>query len=98
MNETQKLIKSVIEDQTKKLYGIEVIVDYVSDVSARILELQQSGANLNSVYDAEYCTGAFIPAVNDNPYYILIQKDRKTKLDVMTAFHEFKHLIDYVMF
>lgn len=99
MNETQKLIKSTIEDATKKQYGINVVVEYVADVSERTQELQQEcGEKLNSVYDAEHFTGTFILAVNNNPYYILIQENRESMLDVMTAFHEYRHLIDFVLF
>ncbi len=99
MNETQKLIKSTIEDVTKKQYGIDVVVEYVADVFERTQELQQEyGEKLNSVYDAEHLTGTFIPAVNNNPYYILIQENRESMLDVMTAFHEYRHLIDFVLF
>lgn len=99
MNETQKLIKSTIEDATKKQYGINVVVEYVADVSERTQELQQEcGEKLNSVYDAEHFTGTFIPAVNNNTYYILIQENRESMLDVMTAFHEYQHLIDYIRF
>lgn len=99
MNETQKLIKSTIEDTTKKQYGIDIVVEYVADVSERTQELQQEcGEKLNLVYDAEHFTGSFIPAVNNNPYYILIQENRESMLDVMTAFHEYRHLIDFVLF
>ena len=99
MNETQKLIKSTIEDVTKKQYGIDVVVEYVADVFERTQELQQEyGEKLNSVYDAEHLTGTFIPAVNNNPYYILIQENSESMLDVMTAFHEYRHLIDFVLF
>lgn len=63
MDETQKLIKSTIEGVTKKQYGINVVVEYVADVSERTQELQQEcGEKLNSVYDAEHFTGTFIPA------------------------------------
>lgn len=99
MNETQKLIKATIEDATKKHYGIDIVVEYVTDVSERTQELQQGyGEKLNSVYDAEHFTGTFIPAENNNPYYILIQENRESMLDVMTTFHEYRHLIDFVLF
>ena len=99
MNKTQELIKSSIEEETKKQFDINVVVEYVSDVSKRTHELQQQcGEKLNSVYDAEHFTGTFIPTVNNNPYYILIQENRESMLDVMTAFHEYKHLIDYILF
>lgn len=99
MDETQKLIKSTIEGVTKKQYGINVVVEYVADVSERTQELQQEcGEKLNSVYDAEHFTGTFIPAVNNNPYYILIQENRESMLEIMTAFHEYRHLIDFVLF
>lgn len=99
MNETQKLIKSTIENTTKRQYGIDIVVEYVANVSERTQELQQEcGEKLNSVYDAEYFAGTFIPAVNNNPYYILIQENRESMLDVMTAFHEYRHLIDFVLF
>lgn len=99
MNKTQKLIKSAIEDAIKKQCGIDVVVEYVTNVSERTKELQQiCGEKLNSIYDAEYTTGTFIPAVNNNPYYILIQENRESMSDVMTAFHEYKHLIDFILF
>lgn len=99
MNETQKLIKSCIEEKTKQQYGIDVVVEYVADVSERTQEIQKEcGEKLNSVYEGEHFTGTFIPAVNNNPYYILIQEDRESMLDVMTAFHEYRHLLDYVLF
>ena len=99
MDETQKLIKSTIEGVTKKQYGINVVVEYVADVSERTQELQQEcGEKLNSVYDAEHFTGTFIPAVKNNPYYILIQENRESMLEIMTAFHEYRHLIDFVLF
>lgn len=99
MNETQKLIKSTIENSAKQQYGIDIVVEYVADVSERTQELQQEcGEKFNSVYTAEHCTGAFIPTVNNNPCYILIQEDRESMLDVMTAFHEYRHLIDFVLF
>ena len=37
-------------------------------------------------------------AIGNNPYYILVQENRESMLDIMTAFHEYKHLIDYVLF
>ena len=99
MNNTQEQIKSTIEKISKMQYDIDVVVEYVADVSKRAKQLQQQfGEKLNSVYGAEHSTGIFIPAVNNNPYYILIQENRESELYVMTAFHEFKHLIDYVMF
>ena len=99
MNDTQKLIKATIEETTKQQYGIDVVVEYVADVTERTQELQKEcGEKLNSVYEGEHFTGTFIPAVNNNPYYILIQEDRESMLDVMTAFHEYRHLLDYVLF
>lgn len=99
MNDTQKSIKTTIEDTTKQQYGIDVVVEYVLDVSERTHEIQQEcGEKLNSVYEAECITGTFIPSVNNKPYYILIQENRETQLDVMTAFHEYRHLLDYVLF
>lgn len=99
MNDTQKLIKATIEKTTKQQYGIDVVVEYVADVTERTQELQKEcGEKLNSVYEGEHFTGTFIPAVNNNPYYILIQEDRESMLDVMTAFHEYRHLLDYVLF
>ena len=93
------MIKDTIEKTTKQQYGIDVVVEYVADVTERTQELQKEcGEKLNSVYEGEHFTGTFIPAVNNNPYYILIQEDRESMLDVMTAFHEYRHLLDYVLF
>lgn len=99
MNDTQELIKTSIEAESYKQLGIDVIVEYVSDIYARVEEIERKcGVKLNSVYDASNVTGTFIPAINGNPYYILIKENRESMLDVMTAFHEYRHLIDYVLF
>lgn len=99
MNKTQELIKVSIENETNKQFGIDVVVEYVSDVTARAQEIErQCGMKFNSVYDASGFTGTFIPTLNDSPYYILIQENRNNMLDVMTAFHEYRHLIEYVQF
>ena len=99
MNETQILIKTSIENETKQQLGVDVIVEYVPNISLRKQELQkQAGEKFNSVYNADHFTGTFIPAIGNNPYYILVQENRESMLDIMTAFHEYKHLIDYVLF
>lgn len=99
MNEIQEHIKALMEKKIKEQYDINLVVEYVSDVSERTHELQQKyEEKLDSVYDAEHVTGTFIPAVDNRPYYILIQKDREVMLDIMTAFHEYTHLLDYILF
>lgn len=88
MNETQQLIKSLIEQTGRQELGIDIIVEYVSDVNERILEIEnQCQEKFNSVYETNKLTGTFIPSIDQNPYYILVQKDRNNMLDVMTAFH-----------
>lgn len=99
MNDTQELIKTSIEAESNRQLGIEVIVEYVSDIYTREEEIERKcGVKLNSVYDATNITGTFIPAINGNPYYILIKERAESMLYVMTAFHEYRHLIDYVLF
>ena len=99
MNETQILIKTSIEKEAKQQLGVDVIVEYVPNISIRKQELQkQAGVKFNSVDNADHFTGTFIPAIGNNPYYILVQESREAMLDIMTAFHEYKHLIDYVLF
>ncbi len=96
MNETQQLIKTQIEQKVKQELGIDVVVEYVFDVNERRLEIEnQYQIKFNSVYETDKLTGTFIPLVGHNPYYILIQKNRNNMLDVMTAFHEYRHLLDY---
>ena len=99
MNETQILIKTSIEKEAKQQLGVDIIVEYVPDISLRKQELQkQAGEKFNSVYNADHFSGTFIPAIGNNPYYILVQESRESMLDIMTAFHEYQHLIDYVLF
>ncbi|HAX65633.1 MAG TPA: hypothetical protein DCY04_00030 [Eubacterium sp.] len=99
MNDTQKLIKENIEAQIKQSYGKKVVVEYVFDISARVQEIEKKcGEKYSSVYYAENTTGCFLPGVKKFPYYILILQNRKDMLDVMTAFHEYRHLLDYLMF
>ena len=99
MNETQQLIKSLIEQNGKQELGIDVVVEYVFDVNERQLEIEnQCQEKFNSVYETNKLTGTFIPSVGQNPYYILVQKNRNDMLDVMTAFHEYRHLLDYITF
>ena len=40
MNETQQLIKSLIEQNGKQELGIDVVVEYVFDVNERQLEIE----------------------------------------------------------
>lgn len=99
MDDTQKLIKTLIESESDKQLGIDVIVEYLSDIDARVKDIERKcGVKLNSVYDTDNVTGTFVPAINGNPYYILIKESRECMLYVMTAFHEYRHLIDYVIF
>ena len=99
MNETQQLIKSIIEQKAKQELGMDVVVEYVPDVNERCLEIEnQCQEKLGSVYENDKLTGMFIPPINQNPAYILVQRDRENMLDVMTAFHEYRHLIDYFVF
>lgn len=99
MNETQQLIKFLIEKKGKQEQGIDVVLEYVSDVNERRLEIEnQCQEKFNSVYETNKLNGIFIPSVGQNPYYILVQKDRNNMLDVMTAFHEYRHLSDYIDF
>lgn len=99
MNETQQLIKSLIEQKGKQELGIDIVVEYVSNVNERQLEIEnQCQEKFNSVYETNKLNGTFIPSVGRNPYYILVQKDRNDMLDVMTAFHEYRHLLDYIIF
>lgn len=99
MNDTQRLIKESIESTIRKAYLAEVKVEYVDNVNERVQEIENiCGIKFNAVYDAMNITGTFIPAVNGNPYYIVIKSERNDNLDVMTAFHEYQHLIDYIQF
>ncbi len=99
MNETQQLIKSLIEQKGKQELGIDVVVEYVSDVNERLLEIEdQCQEKFNFVYETNKLTGIFIPSVGQKPYYILVQKDRNDMLDIMTVFHEYRHLSDYITF
>ena len=41
MNETQILIKTSIENETKQQLGVDVIVEYVPNISLRKQELQK---------------------------------------------------------
>ena len=52
----------------------------------------------NNAYSSDHYTGTFIPKVDKNPFYVLLQADREQNLDVMTAFHEYQHLVDYIEF
>lgn len=99
MNETQKLIKENIETETREKWHIKVVVEFVDDVYRRVQEIEnECCVKFNSAYEAHNLTGTFIPAVNNNPYYIIIKQNRNDMLDVMTAFHEFRHLIDFIQF
>lgn len=99
MTENQEFLKLFIETDAKKQFDVDVCVEYVADVSDRVKELERIiGEKFNPVYEADTFTGQFIPAVNNNPYYILIQENRRDMLDVMTAFHEYRHLIDFIYF
>lgn len=99
MNETQQLIKTQIEQNVKQEFGIDVVVEYVSDVNERSLEIEnQYQIKFNSVYETDKLAGAFLPSVGHNPYYILVQESRNDMLDVMTVFHEYRHLLDYLDF
>lgn len=98
MNDTQQLIKQTIESEISHKFGKRVIVEYVVDIPLRVRKIEQlCGEKFNSVYAVNNVAGTFLPAVNGNPYYILISKNSKNMLDVMTAFHEYRHLIDYIM-
>lgn len=99
MNETQKLIKESIETETRDKLKISVVVEFVDDVSKRVQEIEKEyNVKFNSVYEADNLTGTFIPTVNDNPYHIIVRQNRSDMLDVMTAFHEYRHLLDFVQF
>lgn len=94
-----KIIKENIEAHIKQSYGKKVTVEYVFDISARVQEIEKKcGEKYSSVYYAENTMGCFLPDVKKFPYYILILQNRKDMLDVMTAFHEYRHLLDYLMF
>ena len=99
MTELQYAIKQSIEAETKKTLGVDVIVEYVPDVNARIEEIiNQSHETFNSVYESENFTGTFIPSVGTEPFRILIREKRNQNLDIMSAFHEYQHMIDYCKF
>lgn len=99
MNETQQLIKAQIEQKMKQEMGIDVVVEYVPDVYERVLDIEnQYQIKFNSVYETDNFTGTFIPSIGQNPYYILVQKNRSDMLYVMTVFHEYRHLLDYIDF
>lgn len=98
MNETQQLIKSLIEQKGKEL-GIDVVVEYVSDVNKRISEIEnQYQEKFNSVYETNKIAGTFIPSIGKNPHYILVQKNENSMRDIMTAFHEYRHLTEHIVF
>lgn len=99
MNDLQLEIKNCIEAQVQKDYGVKVVVEYVSDIEVRKKQiLETMSEKMNQTYDADHYTGVFIPQAEDNPYYILIQENRNNNLDIMTAFHEYQHLRDYIIF
>lgn len=99
MNETQRLIKNTIENTTRKNYSIEVLVEYVDDVDKQVQKIEnQFGVKFRVVYDATNLTGTFVPAVNKNPYYIIVKSEQNDMMYVKTAFHEYQHLIDYIRF
>lgn len=99
MNDTQKLIKDTIESTIRKTYHTEVIVEYVDNVDKKVQKIEnQCGSKLSSVYEAANLAGTFIPAVNGNPYYIIIKRNQNDMKYVMTAFHEYQHLKDYIQF
>lgn len=98
MTEVQEQIKSILESSFEHVTGEKIIVEYVTDVSARANEIQtQSGVNMRDVYEATQYTGVFIPATDNSCSYILIQEYRNDNLDIMTAFHEMQHAIEYIM-
>lgn len=99
MNETQRLIKNTIENTTRKNYSIEVLVEYVDNVDKQVQKIEnQFGTKFRVVYDATNLTGTFVPAVNKNPYYIIVKSEQNDMMYVKTAFHEYQHLIDYIRF
>lgn len=99
MDDTQKLVKDSIEKELKNTFCVDAIVEYTSDVTLRIHEIeQQCGEKFKPVYEANIVAGAFLPAVKDNPYYILIKDNVEEMKYIMTAYHEYKHLIDYLLF
>lgn len=99
MNTLQKEAKECLETCFKDLTGENLIVEYVPDVSLRAeVILKEIGVEMNDAYQAEHYTGTFMPATEKSPFFILIQEDRKDYLYVMTAFHEFQHALDYVVF
>ena len=98
MTEVQEQIKSILESSFEQVTGEKIIVEYVTDVNARANEIQtQAGVNMRDVYEATQYTGVFIPATDNSCSYILIQEYRNDNLDIMTAFHEMQHAIEYIM-
>ena len=99
MTDAQKKQKQFIEKCAKDTIGINLVVEYVPDVSMRVLEITSKySENIYNAYNAKHFTGTFIPQVGENPYYILVQQKRNQQLDVMTVYHEYQHVIDYVRF
>lgn len=99
MTDLQEQIKSSLESSFEQFTGEKVIVEYVSDVDIRAKEIQKEiGVTMCNAYEANHYTGSFLPATDKSPSYILIQEDRKDNMDIMTAFHEMQHAVEYTMF
>lgn len=99
MNDTQKLIKKSIESAAREILNVDLVVEYVGNVLERVRVIEKIyGIKFGPVYNTENVTGTFVPSVNGSPYYLLIQQNRNDMLDVMTVFHEYRHLVDYIQF
>ena len=99
MTDLQIQIKSILESLFEEITGEKILVEYVANVDEKVKEIQkQIGVTMHNVYEAIHYTGSFLPATENSCCYIIIQEDRKDNLDIMTAFHEIQHALEYTMF
>ena len=98
MNDTQKQIKLMLETRFEEFTKEKLVVEYVTDVYAKAKEIEkQIDITMRDVYETSHYTGMFIPAIGSSPFYILIQEGRNDHLDIMTAFHEWQHAVEYFL-
>lgn len=97
MTKEQQCIKNNMEQMFYNFFGEKIEIEYVDDVKSSVESfLQEYGLNMREANSANVLTGSFLPATSRTNHKIFIKRERNDCLDVMTAFHEIQHAIDYV--
>lgn len=99
MEEFYMGIKKCIENTTKEIFSKKIIVEFVSNVSARAKEITEiDSQRWSNVYESKKFTGYFVHETENHCSYILIDSNRSHEDMLITAYHEMKHMIDFYMF